>query len=292
MPSTPGAPLLRTTARNAASMLSGSQIASIRSAVCAGRSGSAIAVTTSTSCEGGRGASPRPGIGRSSISWIGGRAVVMTRPSYLPSPSTPHRGPFGPSDRRGGLLRPLLTSAPWSGDLAVPSVRRDCRRTRCRSPGVSPVSFLAHPPDLQSRPLMDMDFATVSPLVRPVLPRIRFLFVGSRFRSTLPSDGPSRFRPCASLVLHLHHVAQGTFTPRTLGMPSTLTLRAGCAGAAPRHHGPHLRARPDLLSVGAREWSPRSNKRMTTVWLNQLLDCRRLAKRCDDRLNPGNTSRF
>src|SRR5208337_1415805 len=75
--------------------------------------------------------------------------------------------------------------------------------------------------DLQSRPLMDMDFATSCPLVRPVLPRIRLLFVRSRFRSTLPSDGPSQFRPCASLVLHLHQVAQGTFTPRLLDMPST-----------------------------------------------------------------------
>jgi hypothetical protein len=82
-------------------------------------------------------------------------------------------------------------------------------------------SFPAHPPDLQSRPLMDMDFATSCPLVRPLLPHIRLLFVGSRVRSTLPSDGSSRFRPCASLVLHLHQVAQGTFTPRTLGMPST-----------------------------------------------------------------------
>src|SRR3954453_14348884 len=143
----------------------------------------------------------------------------------------PSLGTVRAFSRRGGLLRPLLTSAPWSGDLAVPSVRRDCRRKRCRSPGVSPVSFLAHPPDLQSRPLMDMDFATVSPLVRPLLPRIRFLFVGSRFRSTLPSDGPSRFRPCASLVLPLHQAAQGTFTPRTLGMPSTLTLRAAYGGA-------------------------------------------------------------
>src|SRR4051794_10873409 len=68
---------------------------------------------------------------------------------------------------------------------------------------------------------MDMDFATSCPLVRPALPRIRFLFVGSRFCSTLPSDGSSRFRPCASLVLHLHQVAQGTFTPRLLDMPST-----------------------------------------------------------------------
>src|SRR5271165_2055195 len=96
---------------------------------------------------------------------------------------------------------------------------------------------------------MDMDFATSCPLVRPVLPRIRLLFVRSRFRSTLPSDGPSQFRPCASLVLHLHQVAQGTFTPRLLDMPSTQprscrqtgpstapvpTLRPGWRGQVPQ----------------------------------------------------------
>ena len=121
------------------------------------------------------------------------------------------------------------------------AVREPCgslspERTRCRSPGVSPTAFLAHPPDLQFWPLMDMDFATSCPLVRPMLPRIRFLFVGSRFRSTLPSDSPSRFRPCASLVLHLHQVAQGTFTPRLLDMPSTQTAsrryRDGCYAAS------------------------------------------------------------
>src|SRR5208282_6621004 len=97
--------------------------------------------------------------------------------------------------------------------------------TRRRSPGVSPAVFLAHPPDLQPWPLMDMDFATSCPLVRPSLPRIRLLFVGSRFRSTLPSDGPSRFRPCASLVLHLHQVAQGTFTPKLSDMSDTQGAR-------------------------------------------------------------------
>ena len=50
------------------------------------------------------------------------------------------------------------------------------RRTRCRSLGVSPTAFIAHPPDLQFWPLMEMDFANACPLVRPVLPRIRFLF--------------------------------------------------------------------------------------------------------------------
>src|SRR3954453_11979706 len=68
---------------------------------------------------------------------------------------------------------------------------------------------------------MERDFANACPLVRPVLPRIRFLFVGSRLCSTLPSDGPSRFRPCASLVLHLHQVTQGTFTPKLSDMSDT-----------------------------------------------------------------------
>src|SRR5205823_12114380 len=84
-----------------------------------------------------------------------------------------------------------------------------------------PTAFIAHPPDLQFWPLMDMDFATSCPLVRPALPHIRFLFVGSRLCSTLPSDGPSRFRPCALLVLHLHQVAQGTFTPKLSDMSDT-----------------------------------------------------------------------
>src|ERR1700759_293793 len=43
--------------------------------------------------------------------------------------------------------------------------------TRRRSPGVSLAAFLAHPPDLQPRPLMDMDFAIGCPLVLPRLPR-------------------------------------------------------------------------------------------------------------------------
>ena len=119
-------------------------------------------------------------------------------------------------------LRPLLTSAPRSGRLTTPSVLWKSHRTRCRSPGVSPASFIiAHPPDLQFWPLMDMDFATSCPLVRPAPPHIGYLFVRSRLCSTLPSDGPSRFRPCASLVLHLHQVAQGTCTPKTPGMPGT-----------------------------------------------------------------------
>src|SRR3954449_4114660 len=68
---------------------------------------------------------------------------------------------------------------------------------------------------------MDEDFAVSRPLVRPGLPRIRFLFVRSRLRSTLPSDPASRRRPCASLALHLHQVVQGTCTPRLSNMLGT-----------------------------------------------------------------------
>ena len=105
---------------------------------------------------------------------------------------------------------------------------------------------------------MDMDFATSCPLVRPVLPRIQLLFVRSRFRSTLPSDGPSRFRPCASLVLHLHQVAQGTFTPRLPDMPGTQDAGRRYAVAfrpsltATRPHAPRK-------VVGTEGWSIRSN---------------------------------
>src|SRR5215831_8225573 len=79
MPSMPGAPLLRTTARNAASMLSGSQIASIRCSVDARLSGSAVAVIVSTSCTSWRGASPRAPACR-----VGGGALDCSRAGLRP----------------------------------------------------------------------------------------------------------------------------------------------------------------------------------------------------------------
>src|SRR5262245_49519191 len=57
----------------------------------------------------------------------------------------------------------MLTSAPLSGRLSTTSV---AEATRCRSPGVSSAAFRAQPPDLRFAPLMDMDFAVSSPLVR------------------------------------------------------------------------------------------------------------------------------
>jgi hypothetical protein len=58
---------------------------------------------------------------------------------------------------------------------------------------------------------------------RPTLtPQIRFLYIGSRFCSTLPSDPASRRRPCASLSLHLYQDVKRTCTSQLsnmLGVP-------------------------------------------------------------------------
>jgi len=54
---------------------------------------------------------------------------------------------------------------------------------------------------------------------RPTLTlQIRFLYIGSRFCSTLPSDPASQRRPCASLSLHLYQVVNRTFTSKLSNM--------------------------------------------------------------------------
>ncbi|MDP3016062.1 MAG: hypothetical protein Q8N70_03190, partial [Deltaproteobacteria bacterium] len=96
--------------------------------------------------------------------------------------------PFGPSG-----FRPTMASADsWAAVRGPHDPLSPASGTLPRPPGVSTTAFTAHLPDLQPWPLMDMDFAIIGPLVRPVLPRIRLLFVRSRFCSTLPSDPTSR----------------------------------------------------------------------------------------------------
>src|SRR5438270_5947359 len=138
----------------------------------------------------------------------------------------PFSGTVRAFGQRAGLLCPLLTSAPRSGRLTTPSVPKDTMQISRSKPD----SLHRTPAGFTVLALMDMDFATSCPLVRPALPRIRFLFVGSRLCSTLPSDGPSRFRPCALLVLHLHQVAQGTFTPCVSDMSDTHRDRGASRG--------------------------------------------------------------
>jgi hypothetical protein len=107
------------------------------------------------------------------------------RPNTLPTASFS----FGPSCYP--LLRPLLTSHSVS-------LRRPFRH-KARSPQVRTHSFTAQPPDLRYKALATRasQFCACSPC--SVTPHIRFLFIGSQFRSTLPSHSPSPFCSCASL---------------------------------------------------------------------------------------------
>jgi len=81
-----------------------------------------VAVAASTSCASRRGASPRPGIGKTTSSWYGGRVAVIRRPYLLALSFNPFSGTVRAFGRRAGLLCPLLTSAPRSGRLATSSV--------------------------------------------------------------------------------------------------------------------------------------------------------------------------
>ena len=58
-------------------------------------------------------------------------------------------------------------------------------------------------------------------------PQIRFLYIGSRICSTLPSDPASRRRPCASLSLHLYQVVKKTCTFKLSNMLGTQNKTGG-----------------------------------------------------------------
>ena len=95
-----------------------------------------------------------------------------------------------------------------------------------RPPAIRMTAFNAQPPNLQPAPLMDVDFAVIGQLVRHRMPHIRFLSIGSRLCSTLPSDPASRRRPCASLSLLLHRDVKGTYTPK-LSIMRGVPIKAG-----------------------------------------------------------------
>ena len=148
---------------------------------------------------------------------------------------------FGPSARNHWSFTPplLAEGQPKLGFLPLPSVwafaarattmpaADSCRTIRVdrstlspdsgtcsRPPAIRMTAFNAQPPNLQPAPLMDMDFAVIDQLVRHRMPHIRFLSIGSRLCSTLPSDPASRRRPCASLSLLLHQDVKRTYTSK------------------------------------------------------------------------------
>src|ERR1039458_5321905 len=64
-----------------------------------------------------------------------------------------------------------------------------------RPPAIRLTAFNAQPPNLPPALLMDVDFAAIGQLVQRRRPHIRFLSIGSRLCSTLPSDPASRRQP-------------------------------------------------------------------------------------------------
>ena len=153
---------------------------------------------------------PLPTRSSSARGLIGWR--MATHETRFPTDSFPS---FRPSSL-AELLCPLLTSAARSEmDYSTLSPGSG---TCSRSPAISLTAFNAQPPNLPPAPLMDVDFAVIGQLVRRRRPHIRFLSIGSRLCSTLPSDPASRRRPCASLSLLLHQDVKGTYTPKLSNM--------------------------------------------------------------------------
>jgi hypothetical protein len=155
---------------------------------------------------------------KASSSWFFCRLSSMSRAAYSPLPL--------PSLRRTvwAFIRRRTTTP--AADFCRP-VRMDRSTlspdfgTNGRSPEVSSTAFRTQPPDLQPVPLMDMGFAIICSLARHRMPQIRFLYIGSCVCSTLLSDSASRRRPCASLLLLLLQVVEGTFTPELSNMLGT-----------------------------------------------------------------------
>src|SRR3954468_14666004 len=125
-----------------------------------------------------------------------------------------------------GDFSAAVTGLVCRGHEACDPLSPGCR-TRQRSPEVSSTAFAARPPDLPPRPLMALDLAATCLLVRPGRPRIRFLSIGPRFCSTLPSDPASRRHPCASLALLRHPDGQRTSTSKLSNMLGAHAKRPG-----------------------------------------------------------------
>jgi hypothetical protein len=130
------------------------------------------------------------------------------------------------------MVRAFLTrvSTPPSADFcctvrAPYDVLRHDSVTHSRSPVIRSTAFHAQPPNLPPVPLMDTGFAISCSLARHRRPHIRFLFIGSRVCSTLPSDPllpmaplrfPNRLPPSDSVgdshphvVDHARHTKSG-----------------------------------------------------------------------------------
>ena len=175
----------------------------------------------------------------------------MSRVAYSPLLLTPCGAPFGPSPL-SWVLCPLLTSAARSETIShLPQSRfRDIRqisRGKYDRLQRTTAGFTSYAVDGYG--LRDHTLA------RPALaPHIRFLFIGSRFCSALPSD-PFR-APLRSATLHLHQVGG------RLSLPSCRTCSAHVkdAGETP--------ALPGQFTSGVRHWARLQQRWRTELAIN------------------------
>src|ERR1051325_1033155 len=218
IPSTPALPLLALTRFNACLQFSRSQTSSINCSPMAGLSVPRFPADDSVPSLKAVGASLLRSSIKANTSWVFCRLSPMSRAAYSPLPL--------PSARRTVWAFVRCRTTTPAADFCRP-IRLDRSTlspdsgTNGRSPEVSSTAFRTQPPDLHPVPLMDMGFAVMCPLARHRMPQTRFLYIGSHVCSTLLSDPPSPERPCASLLLHLHQVVEGTFTPELSNMLGT-----------------------------------------------------------------------
>ncbi len=185
IPSTPGLPRFARTRASARLQFSRSQTRSIHCSLLAGLSSRRPAALGSVPSRVPSGASPPPLPRKASTSWLFCR-LPLTRDAFLlATPFVQAFGPSGPTMPSADFCRPVRSDY----SSLSPEFRTDGR-----SPEVSSTAFSAQPPDLQPAPLMDLDFVVSCRLVRRRMPHIRFLSIGSRLCSTLPSDPASRRR--------------------------------------------------------------------------------------------------
>src|ERR1700731_3588888 len=162
MPSIPAAPLLLFTCANAFLRLSRSTITSINGPPAAWLSTWMSAVRVSVPSMPTLRASPVASARKVISSSVFCRMARPSSPFYLPF-------------HRSGLQQVAPPTTPSADFCAAVRTPRDglspVLGTQCRPPEVTSTAFTAPPPNLPPRPLMVVDFAISSPLVRPGRPR-------------------------------------------------------------------------------------------------------------------------
>lgn len=118
--------------------------------------------------------------------------------------------------------------------LSASGVGRLFRRGRHsdRSPRIRAATFLAHPPHLRDGLLMTTGFGVFRRLAQVVSPSMRFVFLGSRFRSTFLPTPPRGGAVGFGLWLR-SSAPRGICTPELLPMPGVRIGKAPLWGPFP-----------------------------------------------------------